>query len=210
MDYQTRSWSVSDIVDIWATLAKADSDRDSYVFDMVNVGRQALGDLFLDVRDEFTAAYRKGDIELAEKKADELLGILGDMDRLLACHRSFRLEPWLKAARGFGSDDSSRAYYEHNARTLISVWGDSDHLTDYASRSLSGFVSSYYRKRWEMFFNEVLDCMKTERKFDQKAFDAVIYDFERQWPDVELPAPRTPEDVKALTGELIGKYCRRN
>lgn len=201
-----RSWSVADIMDIWRTAAEVDSDRDSHVYDLVNIGRQALGDLFLDVRDEFTAAYRSGDIALARGKAAEMTGILDDMDRLLACHREFRLQPWLDSAGKMGHDRESSDYYERNAKVLISVWGDSSHLTDYASRSLSGFVSSYYRERWTMFLTDVLDCMETGRAFDQKAFDGRIYDFERRWPDAATPTPRTPEDARQVTLELLEKY----
>ena len=57
-----------------------------------------------------------------------------------------------------------------------------------------------------MFFNEVLNCMKTGKAFDQKAFDVKIYDFERSWPDSVLPAERTPEDAKAVSAELLKKY----
>lgn len=202
-----RSWSVADIMGVWEKFMKINSNEDSYLYDLVNVGRQALGDLFLDLRDEFTKAYKAGNYALAEKKSAELLGLLDDMDRLMACHREFRLSSWLEPARKLAGDNKALAdYYEHNAKVLISVWGDSSHLTDYASRSLSGFISSYYRARWEMFFNEVLNCMKTGKAFDQKAFDVKIYDFERSWPDSVLPAERTPEDAKAVSAELLKKY----
>lgn len=201
-----RSWTVADIMDIWRTAAEVDSERDCHLYDLVNIGRQALGDLFLDVRDEFTAAYRSGDIAAARSRAAEMTGILDDMDRLLACHREFRLQPWLDSARKMGNDKESSDYYERNAKVLISVWGDSSHLTDYASRSLSGFVSSYYRERWTMFLAEVLDCMETGRTFDRKAFDGRIYDFERRWPDAATPTPRTPEDARQVTLELLEKY----
>lgn len=203
-----RSWSVSDIMDIWNTALKVESDRDTYLYDLVNIGRQTLGDLFFDWRNEFTAAYKKGDVDAARAKASGLLGLLDDMDRLLACHREFRMESWTGPARKMGGSDKALSdYYERNAKVLVSVWGDSSHLTDYASRSLSGFVSSYYRPRWEMFFDEVLSCMEHGSKFDSKAFDKKIYEFERQWPDTALPAPRTPEDPKTVSAELLRKYA---
>ncbi len=204
-----RSWSVDDIMSAWETLAQSDSERDTYLFDLVNIGRQALGDLFLDVRDEFTAAYRSGNLALARKKGVEMTDILDDMDRLLACHREFRLSSWLEPARRLAGDDAALAdYYERNAKVLISVWGDSYHLTDYANRSLSGFVFSYYRVRWMMFLQEILGCMKTGKAFDQKAFDERIYDFERQWPDTATYPARTPEDARQVTKELLEKYVK--
>ena len=73
-----------------------------------------------------------------------MTGLLADINLLTACHPEFSLERWIAAARGFGSDNASKDYYETNARMLISVWGDSYHLTDYASRTWSGMISTYY------------------------------------------------------------------
>lgn len=102
---------------------------------MVNIGRQVLGDSFLTLRDRFTEAYKRHDLPAMEHEAALMREVLADLDRLTACHAEFSLGRWLDAARSFGSDEASKRYYETNARTLISVWGDSYHLTDYANRT---------------------------------------------------------------------------
>ena len=60
-----------------------------------------------------------------------------------------------------------------------------------------------------MFFTEVLSCMKSGKVFNQKTFDAEIYEFERRWPDSVLPAERTPEDARMVCDELLEKYKNR-
>lgn len=194
----------------WETLLTVDSDRDFYKFDIVNIGRQLLGDYFHVVRNNFTQAYYKRDFKLMEQYGDEMLDIMKDIDRLIACHPEFSLKHWNQTARSFGHDRQSEDYYETNARTLISIWGDSYHLTDYASRTWAGMVSSYYSPRWEMFLKKVTEAARQNRQFDQKEFDREIREFECAWADAGY-AIDYPEagDAKATALELAGKYKNR-
>lgn len=201
-------YTVGDIWDIWQKFLAIESEREAYGFDVVNLGRQFLGDLFLSVRDRYTECYRNRDISGMEKNASLMLGILDDMDRLVACHPEFSLKQWITDARSFGHSEEEKDYYEKNARTLISVWGDSYHLSDYASRSWSGMVSSFYKARWQMFFDRVVDAVKSGRKFDQKAFDEECWRFECGWtsPDVEIKYPETGDPVKTAR-EISAGYA---
>ncbi len=186
-----------------------DGLRDTYLYDIVNAGRQYLGDHFGEVRDEFTKAYEAKDLKAMDAKGQEMLELIDDMDRLLACHRQFALKDWIDDARTFGDTEEQKDYYEQNARTLISVWGDSYHLSDYASRTWAGFMTSFYKARWEMFINDVMAAVKAGRKFDQKAYDAKCWEFECGWtsPDVEIIFPEEG-DALATAKELYTKYAR--
>ena len=53
-----------------------DCQRDSYEFDLVNIGRQVLGNYFNVVRDEFTLAYEAGDIMMMKNRGDKMREIL--------------------------------------------------------------------------------------------------------------------------------------
>ncbi len=191
----------------WNLLLQVDSDRDSYRFDVVNVGRQVLGDYFLRERDRFTAAYKKSDLPAMQRSGERMLELLADLDRLVACHPEFSLKQWVDAARAMGTNADETAYYETNARTLISVWGDSYHLTDYASRSWAGMLSSYYAPRWQLFIQRVTEATKAGRSFDQTAFDREIRDFECRWADASYPLtyPQA-EDALATAHALAAKY----
>lgn len=97
---------------VWEELLAVDSERDTYRFDVVNIGRQVLGDYFLIERDRFAAAYAQHDRKAMDAAARRMTGLLADINLLTACHPEFSLERWIAAARGFGSDNASKDYYE--------------------------------------------------------------------------------------------------
>lgn len=204
------NYSVETLWNVWETLLAAPSDRDAYKFDIVNIGRQVLGDYFLQVRDEFTAAYKRGDLAEMERLGAVMTGIIDDMDRLVACHPEFSLKDWVDAARSFGVNEEQKDYYETNARTLVSVWGDSYHLSDYASRAWAGMLSTFYKVRWEMFIDAVMAAAKAGTPFDAKAFDASIWEFENCWAQashqITYPEPADPIEVAK---ELVLKYRKK-
>ena len=173
----------------------------------MNIGRQVLGDYFMQVRDEFTAAYRNGNLAEMERLGNVMTGIIDDMDRLVACHPEFSLKDWVDAARSFGVDQEQEDYYETNARTLVSVWGDSYHLSDYASRAWAGMLTTFYKVRWEMFIDAVMAAAKAGVPFDAKAFDAEIWDFENQWAksSYKISYPEAGDPI-AVAKELAEKY----
>ncbi len=55
--------------------------------------------------------------------------ILSDIDRLLGSDRRFLLGNWLEAAKLKGVTKQERDYYEWNARTQITLWGDNSTYT---------------------------------------------------------------------------------
>ncbi|EJW95869.1 Alpha-N-acetylglucosaminidase, partial [gut metagenome] len=75
-----------DLWTIWGSLLQAGSmDNPGYVFDVVNVGRQVLGNLFSDYRAQFTDCYQRKDLKGAQEWAERMDALLLDVDRLLAC-----------------------------------------------------------------------------------------------------------------------------
>ena len=66
----TIEYQPKDLVEAWRLLLSVkDCQRDSYEFDLVNIGRQVLGNYFNVVRDEFTLAYEAGDIPMMNPSA---------------------------------------------------------------------------------------------------------------------------------------------
>ena len=114
-----------------------------YQQDLVLVTKQILDNLIIPVRKKLNEAYiNKNSIEL-EKQIRVFTEIMDDQDRLLATQQDLLLGKWISAAREFGNDSISKAYYEKNARVLISTWGnEGNKIIDYASRGLSGMISS--------------------------------------------------------------------
>lgn len=195
------------LVRAWKKLLKLDSDRDTYRFDIVNFGTQALGNHFAVLRDEFTSAYRAADLAEAEHIGAMMLELIDDIDALAACEPQLRLDRWLEDAAACASSPEEIPYYTRNARTLITIWGTKTNLRDYASRLWSGMVDSYCRPRWEMFIEEIISCIREGREYDQQAFFQRLEAFENAWAAEEQSiAYRAPADFKALSLTAIDKY----
>ena len=195
------------LIRAWKDLLATASERDTYRFDIVNLGTQALGNHFADLRDRFTAAYRARDLETAESVGTVMLELLEDLDALAACEPQLRLDRWLDDAASCASSPEEIPYYTRNARTLITIWGTRTSIRDYATRLWSGLIDSYYAPRWEMFVSEILSCIKEGREYDEDAFFERLTVFENSWAaeDQEI-AFRDPSDHIALSHEIIRKY----
>jgi alpha-N-acetylglucosaminidase len=117
------------------------------------------------------------------------------------------LKQWIESARDIGINSEEKDYYETNARTLVTVWGDTDQLTDYARRGWSGLISNYYAPRWNMFINEVTDCCIQHRTFDEKAFNDKCYRWGRKFIDLSMKIhyPQSGDGV-ARARALYRKY----
>lgn len=195
------------LIRAWKDLLASPSDRDSYRFDIVNIGTQVLGNHFAVLRDEFTAAYRSGDVLGAETTGRRMLELIDDMDALAACEPQLRLDRWLDDAAACASAPDEEAYYRRNARTIITVWGHETSIRDYASRLWSGLLDSYCKPRWEMFIEEILLCMRENRQYDEKAFFEKLTEFENRWTAEEQQITyRHPSDHMKLSSDFITKY----
>ena len=151
-------------------------------FDLVNLRRQVLANRSAVVYDEWRKAWESGNTAGRLQRQEELLSIMDEMDALLAGEPFFSLDKWISDARGWGRSTEEKDYYERNARNILSTWGGrGSGLTDYAARSISGLVGSYYRVRWKMFFDEIDRCASSGTVFDEKAFLEKMKDFEWEW-----------------------------
>ena len=186
-----------------------DCQRDSYEFDLVNIGRQVLGNYFNVVRDEFTLAYEAGDIMMMKNRGDKMREILADLDKLVSCHPTFSLNKWITDARDMGHDATSKNYYEMNARSLITIWGDSYHLTDYANRSWAGLTNQYYAVRWDRFINEVIKAVEKKKAFDEEVFFNESRMYENEWvnPSNRINYNEGGDGIK-LARQIYKKYAK--
>lgn len=156
------------------------SRRDAYNYDLVNFYSQWLANYFWQVRDEFTAAYQAKDLPKMEALVDKAHQIFADIDDLLGTHPDFLLGKWIADARALGADEAEKAYYERNARTLLTIWGGPI-LNDYANRLWNGLVKGYYQGRWDIFFNEALASVREDRAFNEEGFETNLKAFEEGW-----------------------------
>ena len=195
------------LVRAWKKLLETPSDRDSYKFDIVNLGTQALGNHFVVLRDELTAAYRAGDIEAVRTVGEKIRQMHADLDALSACHPQFRLDKWIEDAEALALNEGEKAYYARNARTIITTWGYKSNIRDYAARQWSGLIQSYYAPRWEMYVEELISCLKEDREYDQTAFFEKLTAFENTWAVEGCNISyREPVDAYVLCLQLADKW----
>lgn len=206
----TIEYQPKDLVEAWRLLLSVkDCQRDSYEFDLVNIGRQVLGNYFNVVRDEFTLAYEAGDIPMMKKRGNKMREILTDLDKLVSCHPTFSLHKWITDARDMGHDAASKNYYEMNARSLITIWGDSYHLTDYANRSWAGLTNQYYSVRWDRFINKVIEAAEKKKNFDEEEFFNQSRMYENEWvnPSNRISYNEGGDGIK-LARQIYKKYAK--
>src|SRR5574344_49686 len=183
---------------------------DAYKFDIVNLGRQVLGEYFPKSYYAFCDAYDSKATVSMRLRGKEMMEVLADMDRLLACHRTFSLEDWNNAARAWGNTSAEKDYYEENAREIITYWGGSGGLTDYAERQWAGMMMSYYGYRWQRFIDEAIAAVKAGKSFDQVAFNKEMRTFEIAWtkPSFKIDYPKASDPVS--TAKRISAKIRLN
>lgn len=197
----------STLARVWKNLLSVSSHRDTYRFDVVNIGTQVLGNHFASLRDEFADAYESGDMQRARETGDMMLDLIDDIDALAACEPQLRLDRWLDDAAACASSPDEVSYYTRNARTIISIWGLQTSIRDYASRLWSGFVDSYCKPRWEMFIEEILSCIAENRDYDEDAFFERLETFENAWATQDQAIEyRSPGDFRQLSLDALEKY----
>ena len=166
-------------------LLAAGGEGPSYEFDLVNLTRQYLSNRFEQRFAEYKAAYENGEAEKMAELKDDMLDTFDTLDELLASQDYFLVGKWIADARGWGATPEEADYFESNARNLLTTWGDRGNLlTDYADRSWSGLVKTYYKPRWQLFFQAVDNAMAAGEKLEGDRYDLVLEamkDYEYSW-----------------------------
>lgn len=167
------------LVDIWALFQQADpstssgsidADHGAYRYDLVDVGRQVMSNLFLDLFSLLKAANDRADANSFASVGAVMLRLLADWDTLLNTHDSYLLGRWIADARSWAADETEADLFEYNARNQITLWGESGEINDYASKNWGGLAGGYYLPRWELFISTALSALKTGVPMDTEAY----------------------------------------
>jgi alpha-N-acetylglucosaminidase len=188
----------------------ASKNSDAYQFDVVNLTRQALGNYGTVLYKKMMQAYETGNPVIFRQNAARFLQLGMELDTLLGTRHEFLLGKWLSDARRWGVNPVEQAYYERDAREIITTWHKAGAgLTDYSNRQWNGLIRSYYMPRWTEFIKQLEKTLSTGKEFDEKAFAAWCANFEQNW--VDNPATggfREKEEGNAveISGRLFEKY----
>lgn len=184
---------------------------DAYRFDVVNLTRQVLGNYGTVLYHKMMEAYNSKNLNDFRKYSGEFIQLGQEIDELLATRHEFLLGKWLADARSWGTSEAEKAYYERNAREIITTWHKAGGgLTDYSNRQWNGLLRSYYLPRWVEFVRRLNVSLSTDKAFDDKVFAIWCDTFEQNWVDTPSLGYSDTEKGNAVkqASELFGKYKR--
>lgn len=197
--------------DLFMNAARQGPVTDGFLYDLTDISRQVLANYALVLQKRWVTAYRGGDRAAFAKHSRAFLGLISDMDELLATQKDFMLGPWIASARKWGTNDAEKALYEQNARDLITLWGDAKSpLHEYSNRQWSGLLNDFYKVRWEKFFAMVSGAMDKGREPDFKGFEESIAQWEWEWVKTQKDFPIIPKGKSGdVALKMYSKYSRQ-
>lgn len=196
-----------ELLAVWDLLLAQDKvSTDAMTIDLIWVGRQLLGDLFMTEKQAMDKAYEQRDKTAFYAHSDLLYEILSDLDILSSFHPQATLGHWLQRARDLGKSPQVKDYYEMNARRLITTWGGS--LNDYACRNWNGLMWDYYAKRWENYIRELTVALLSGKDFDEAHYRAITDKFQERWvtSTEEVICGTSDDDILTFSRHLREKY----
>ncbi|XP_046550254.1 alpha-N-acetylglucosaminidase-like [Haliotis rubra] len=177
-------------------------------YDLVDVSRNSLQVLAIKYYSDVIAAYNKSDTASLRSAGAKMIDLLSDLDTLLATDVHFLLGTWTSDAARHFSTPQEKALYDYNSRNQVTLWGPSGQIMDYACKMWSGLINRYYKPRWQLFINTLINCTETKTTFDsgvygQEVFDTVEIPFSYDQTDF----PNEPEgDAIAAAIQFHSKY----
>jgi alpha-N-acetylglucosaminidase len=134
-------------VNSFAAAASLFTSSETYKIDLINFKRQVLANQADKVFADFVAAYNKKDMVAFDQSSKEFLHLHDLTNQLLDTHPYYRLGTYQQQAK----------HHLLNAMMLITYWGENDpkedNLHDYAYKEWSGMMETFYKKRWELYFD---------------------------------------------------------
>lgn len=172
--------------------------------DLTDVAYVAVSTLGNRAQQAAAHSYLTGDLTALRTAGDDLLATIDELERLLATRPEYLLGRWLAAARSWGRTDEERAYYEADARRLLTVWGPpTGPLTDYARRAWSGMLATFHRPRWHRWLEELTTSLTTAQDLTPPLFEAELRTFESEWVKSSTQHPTTPAGNTHPTAESL-------
>jgi alpha-N-acetylglucosaminidase len=183
------------LVTAWEDMMRAADElrgRDAFRGDLVNVARQTLANHASTLHARIGRAWRAKDVAEFERATGHFLELIYEMDTLLATRPEFLLGTWLEDAKRWGATDAERARLEWNARRVITLWGDTPALNDYARKQWAGMLADYYAARWKQFFDAAAAALRTGKSFDAASIQPDLLAWTQSWAGSRKIYPNAP------------------
>lgn len=222
LEYYTKL-NATGIVQAWQLLYQAgvagevDPNLGTFQYDLVDIGRQCLVDLFFDLYTMFSASYLLvlGDESLSGADrathlrpiTTEMLQVIAHNDDYLGTNVNFLLGNWLNDSLSTVTSPVAKSNVMFNARNQITMWGPLANINDYACKDWSGLMSGYYQQRWGLFLNYVLDTVENEISINTTAYFSKLFVLEEQFSYNKSFFPTEPSgNSMAMARELLSTY----
>ncbi|MGN1421003.1 MAG: alpha-N-acetylglucosaminidase TIM-barrel domain-containing protein [Eubacterium sp.] len=183
-------------------------NNECYIFDAVDLLRQALSNRIKTVLENMMSAYKRKNYSAFNDYADAFSELCDMLDKVLLNCSDWSLSSYLGKPKEYCAtlDDFTRELYILNAKALITTWYSrrcSDakgYLHDYANRQLGDLVSSFYKMRWDKFIEGVRLEAETGRHTE-------IDWFKLEWDwvlsDTELTQTVRHDNIQELSKQIL-------
>ena len=170
------------------------ADKETYIYDAVDLIRQLLSNSMTNYFNVFVAANNDGDFEARREMAEKFLSCVELMDEVCSFEIDSTAGEWIGRVDRFVSDSRTGSYddysvdtMKYNAKAIITAWC-SKILHTYAYRQYSGQLTDYNYVMWSRFFDAVEDggTLPTNRDFFLDAWNFVLSD--KSYPAAVTPA----------------------
>lgn len=160
--YGRMRYSRPDLERAWQELllvAPSAKQSFNYRFDLTDLTRQVIVNRARALLPLIRRAYEVRNEAQFGILTRRWLALMDLADQVEGSHEAFMLGPRIDHARGSGATPDEQATRVRNAVRLVTNWGTREGseagLHDYANRDWNCLTRTYYRVRWETFFDDL-------------------------------------------------------
>jgi len=204
-------------------LLSIESETDGYAYDLVDITRQYLSDYAYGLYQKVAESFRNKDKERFAILSKRFIGLLQDVDCLLAHREEFSLKKWICDAENCAAIQEEKPLFSYNAAALVTIWGEDEEsrIFDYSWREWAGLIGQYYEKRWTFFFDRMQRYLEEGIEYTEEGLPQAhgreswranemyseMADMEIRWIRGDKTfTEREPENLKDLVLRLLEKY----
>lgn len=176
----------------------------TYKIDLINLTRQVIANEADSVHARLAAAFQNKDHKTFDAEAKRFLHLIDVTDTLLNTDPYFRLSTWQQQALRAGNTKPEKDNNLLNLMMLTTYWGENvtteDNLHEYAYKEWSGLMTSFYKKRWVIYFDQLRGQLRGENSQATNFFQ-----WERDWVKQHLFVHKDPKPVnlESLTERIL-------
>jgi alpha-N-acetylglucosaminidase len=180
---------------------------ETYRHDIIDISYNILFNIFNFEATKYQTAYNQKNLASLKAHADFMKNLHLEVDKLLSSDKFLLLGKWIEDAKNQVTSPADKALFEFNARNLLTLWGPEGNINDYARKGWGSFYTSYYSKRWTLFFDTVYTAVQSGSSYNKTEFDANCLVYEKSWQPLSEVYPSTATgDSLVLVKEFYAKY----